>query len=368
MSRYDTELAVVGAGPAGLCAAIEAARLGVETTIIDEHVRPGGQLFKQIHKFFGSYRHHAGIRGFTIGERLLDEIEKLRVRVLLSSVAFGFFEDSTIGVYSSGNVFPFRAEKTVIAAGAIEKPLNFKGWTLPGVMGAGAVQTMINVHGVLPGTRVLMIGSGNVGLIVSYQLVQAGAEIVALIEALPEVSGWHVHAGKICRLGVPILLSHTIEQATGRESVEGAVVAEVDSDFRVREGTQRKLDVDLICIAVGLRPLIELARLASCHLEYVPGLGGFLPLHNEHMRTSKEDIYVAGDITGIEEASTAMEEGKLAGISAAHALGKLNSETYTMMSRVINTNMHELRLGTFGDERRKCKDDIVRKFAEQIIS
>jgi len=368
MNKYDTELAVVGAGPAGLCTAIEAARLGVETTIIDEHVRPGGQLFKQIHKFFGSYRHHAGIRGYTIGQQLLDEIEKLGVQVLLSSVAFGFFEDGIIGMYSSGKVFPLRARKSVIATGAIEKPLIFKGWTLPGVMGAGAVQTMINVHGVLPGTRVLMIGSGNVGLIVSYQLIQAGAEVVALVEALPEVSGWHVHAGKVCRLGVPILLSHTIEQATGRESVEGAVIAEVDGDFRVKEGTQRKLDVDLICVAVGLRPLVELARLASCHLEYVPGLGGFLPLHDEHMRTSKEDIYVAGDITGIEEASTAMEEGKLAGISAAHALGKLNDETYTMMSRVINTNMHELRLGTFGEERRKCKEDIVRKFAGRMIS
>jgi thioredoxin reductase len=368
MNRFDTELAVIGAGPAGLCAAIEAARLGVETTIVDEHVRPGGQLFKQIHKFFGSYRHHAGIRGFTIGEKLLDEIEKLRVRILLSSVAFGFFEDGIIGVYSSGRVFPLRAVKTVIATGAIEKPLDFKGWTLPGVMGAGAVQTMINVHGILPGTRVLMIGSGNVGLIVSYQLIQAGAEVVALVEALPEVSGWHVHAGKICRLGVPILLSHTIEQATGRSSVEGAVVAEIDSDCRIKEGSQKKLDVDLICVAVGLRPLVELAQLANCHLDYVPGLGGFLPMHNEHMRTSREGIYVAGDITGIEEASTAMEEGKLAGISAAHALGKLRGETYTMMSGIINTNLDELRLGTFGDERRKCKDDIVRKFAEGIVS
>jgi len=227
---------------------------------------------------------------------------------------------------------------------------------------------LINVHGVLPGSKVLMIGSGNVGLIVSYQLIQAGAQVVALVEALPEVSGWHVHAGKICRLGVPILLSHTIEQATGRDSVEGAVLSEVDSSFRVKEGTQRIMDVDLICVAVGLRPLVELARLADCHLDYVSGLGGFLPLHNEHMRTSRENIYVAGDITGIEEASTAMEEGKLAGISAAHSLGKLNEETYTMMSRVIHTNMQELRLGSFGDIRRKCKDDIVRKFADRIIT
>jgi thioredoxin reductase len=368
MSGYDTELAVVGAGPAGLCAAIEAARLGVKTTIIDEHMRPGGQLFKQIHKFFGSYRHYAGMRGFTIGQQLLDEIHKLEVRVLLSSVAFGFFEDGVIGVYGSGKVFPIHTRKTIIATGAIEKALNFKNWTLPGVMGAGAVQTMINVHGVLPGTRVLIIGSGNVGLIVSYQLIQAGAEVVALIEALPEVSGWHVHAGKISRLGVPILLSHTIEECVGRVSVEGAVIAEVDSNFNIIDGTRRNLNVDLICVAVGLRPLIELAQLANCRLEYEPWLGGFLPLHNEHMRTSREDIFVAGDISGIEEASTAMEEGKLAGISAAHALGKLNSDTYTVMSKVINTNLQELRMGTFGEERKKCKDKIFTKYSEQVIS
>jgi NADPH-dependent 2,4-dienoyl-CoA reductase/sulfur reductase-like enzyme len=365
MSTYDTELAVIGAGPAGLCAAIEAARLGVETTIIDEHARPGGQLFKQIHKFFGSYRHHAGIRGFTIGEHLLDEIEKLGVRVLLNSAAFGLFDDGIIGVYGSGSIVPIRAVKTVLATGAIEKPLSFRGWTLPGVMGAGAVQTMINVHGVLPGTRVLMIGSGNVGLIVSYQLIQAGAEVVALVEAMPEVSGWHVHAGKICRLGVPILLSHTIVEAKGIDSVQGAVLSAVDSHFSVIEGTEREVNVDLICIAVGLRPLAELARMANCKLCYVSGLGGFLPLHNEHMRTTQEHVYVAGDIAGIEEASTAMEEGKLAGISAAHALGKLNGETYTMMSRVINTNMQELRLGTFGEERSKCKDAIFIEFAER---
>jgi NADPH-dependent 2,4-dienoyl-CoA reductase/sulfur reductase-like enzyme len=367
MDRFDTELAVVGGGPAGLCAAIEAARLGVETTIVDENGKPGGQLFKQIHKFFGSHRHHAGVRGFTIGEQLLDEIEKLRVRVLLNSVAFGFFDNNIIGVYSSGEVSSLRARKAIIATGAIEKPLSFKGWTLPGVMGAGAVQTMINVHGVLPGTRVLMIGSGNVGLIVSYQLIQAGAEVVALVEALPEVSGWHVHAGKICRLGVPILLSHTIVETSGRESVERAVIAEVDSEFRIRDGTEKTFDVDLICVAVGLRPLIELAQLANCRLEYVQGLGGFLPLHDEHMRTSKKDVYVAGDITGIEEASTAMEEGKLAGISAAQSLGKLNIETFTMMSKVINTNMLELRLGTFGNVRRRCKEEIVRNFADQGI-
>jgi len=362
MKGFNTELAVIGAGPAGLAAAVEAAKFGVETTIIDENPKAGGQLFKQIHKFFGSHRHHAGIRGYNIGQMLLDDIEKLRVEVLLNTVAFGFFNENIIGIYYSRKVLGLKAKKIILATGAVENPLKFEGWTLPGVMGAGAVQTMINVNRVLPGKRVLMVGSGNVGLIVSYQLIQAGAEIVALVEAMPEISGWHVHAGKICRLGVPIFLSHTVIKAFGEDFVEGAVIAEIDNNFNIVKGTEERVDVDLICVAVGLRPLVEMARLAKCDIDYIEGLGGFLPLHNECMMTSRRDVYAAGDITGIEEASTAMEEGRLAGISCAYSLGKVNSETYNSIVKVVNAKMMELRQGSFGDDRRCCKEEIYKRF------
>jgi NADPH-dependent 2,4-dienoyl-CoA reductase/sulfur reductase-like enzyme len=361
--NYDTELVTIGAGPAGLAAAIEAAKHGVETTILDENMRAGGQLFKQIHKFFGSHRHLACTRGFRIGEMLLEELEKYSVNTLLSTVAFGFFEDNRIGIYREGEVSSLKAKHVIIATGAMENPLKFPGWTLPGVMGAGAVQTMINIHGVLPGKRVLMVGSGNVGLIVSYQLMQAGAEVVALVEALPKISGWHVHAAKICRLGIPLYLSHTVVQAEGERYVEEAVVTELDEHFNPISGTEKRLDVDLICIAVGLRPLIELARLAHCNIGYIDGLGGFLPLHNEYMMTSKKDVYAAGDCTGVEEASTAMEEGRLAGLACAYSLGKVDRETYDMASRLIKANMMELRMGSFGDDRRRCKEEILRKYS-----
>ena len=364
LDRCDTELAIVGAGPAGLSAAVEAARHGVQTTIVDENARPGGQLFKQIHKFFGSHRHSAGVRGFRIGEQLLAQIEELRVEVALNTVAYGFFEGNMLGLYRDGRVSALRARKVILATGAIEKPLCFRGWTLPGVMGAGAVQTMINLHGVLPGTRVLMVGSGNVGLIVSYQLIQAGAKVAALVEALPEISGWNVHAAKLRRLGVPIHLSHTILEAGGSEGVEWAVIGELDSSCRTVEASKRELKVDLVCIAVGLRPLVELAELAGCRLDYLAPLGGFLPVHDEGMRTSRPDVYVAGDIAGIEEASTAMEEGKLAGATAARALGKLDDARYQERAREIQASLHELRLGSFGEGRLKCKEQIVDRYRE----
>jgi NADPH-dependent 2,4-dienoyl-CoA reductase/sulfur reductase-like enzyme len=362
MRAYDTELAVIGGGPAGLAAAIAAAKNGVEVTVVDENMRAGGQLFKQIHKFFGSHRHMAGIRGYRIGEKMLEELEELRVNTLLSTVVMGIFEDNVVGIYREGEVSPLRAKKLIIATGAIENPLKFAGWTLPGVMGAGAVQTMINTHGVLPGEKVLMVGTGNVGLIVTYQLLQAGAAVVGIVEALPAVSGWHVHAAKVCRLGIPIYLSHTVVEAKGEESVEGVVMGEVGEGFEVKAGSEKELEVDLICIAVGLRPLIELARLASCKIGYVGGLGGFLPLHDETMKSSQEGVYIAGDCTGIEEASTSMEEGRLAGLSCAYELGKIKRETYDMSVKLINTNMMALRIGSFGDERQRCKDEIYRAY------
>lgn len=364
MINNTFELVVIGGGPAGLSAAIEAARLGVETTLIDENMRPGGQLFKQIHKFFGSHRHFAGMRGYKIGEILLEEIKNLEINTYLNTPVIGVFNDNTIGIYRNGKVSFMKAKSIVIATGAVENPLSFKGWTLPGVMGAGAVQTMVNVNGVLPGKKVLMVGSGNVGLIVSYQLIQAGAELVGIVEIKKEISGWHVHAAKIKRLGVPFYFSHTVVEATGDDSVRGAVIAEVDENYAVKGDTRKELEVDLICIAVGLRPLIEVALMAGCHIDYVSGLGGFLPVHNEFMMTTKENILVAGDITGIEEASTAMEEGRLAGLSAAHLLGKINRKIFLYNSEEINTNLAELRKGTFGYRIREDKERIFKRFSE----
>ncbi len=205
MKRFRTEVAVIGAGPAGLCAALEAHKLGARVTLIDENALPGGQLFKQIHKFFGSKEHLAGVRGYEIGRQLLKDLERSAADVMLNSVAYGVFAPNTVGVVQRGEHYAIEAKKIILAAGAKENYMSFPGSTLPGVMGAGAAQTMINVNRVLPGKRIVMLGSGNVGLIVAYQLMQAGASVEALVEAAPNIGGYGVHAGKIRRAGVPIL-------------------------------------------------------------------------------------------------------------------------------------------------------------------
>jgi thioredoxin reductase len=357
------ELAVIGAGPAGLCAAVEAARRGVDVTLIDENLTAGGQLFKQIHRFFGSEEHRAGIRGFTIGNMLLDDAKKYGVKVLLNTVAWGLFPDRQLGITTPEGAMVIEPEKVVVATGALENSLSFPGWTLPNVMGAGAAQTMINVNRVLPGRRVLIVGSGNVGIIVAYQMLQAGADVVAVVEALPDVKGYQVHASKIVRMGVPILCGHTITRAMGDTCVEKVEIAMVGKDFTPIPGSEFVLDVDLVCIAVGLRPLAELCFMAGTRFEYIPVLGGHVPLHGADMQTSLPGVYVAGDVSGIEEASSAMEEGRLAGIAVSMSLGKLGAEKGAEELADARRRLRALRLGPYGDDRFDAKEKIVSGYA-----
>lgn len=363
------ELVVIGGGPAGLSAAIEAAKYGAEVLLLDENRKAGGQLFKQIHKFFGSSEQRSGTRGIDIGRELLAEADESGVEVWLNTTAIGLFKEKKIAAVKKIGIEEekldkIEAKKIIIATGAAENAISFEGWTMPGVMGAGAAQTMINVNRVLPGKKVLMIGSGNVGLIVSYQLLQAGAEVVAIIEAAPRIGGYGVHAAKIARAGVPIYTSHTIKKALGNENhvVEKAVVCEVDREWNCIEGSEKIFEVDTITLAVGLKPLIELAMMHGCEVRFLPKLGGWIPLHDENMESTYPGIYIVGDASGVEEANTALEEGRLAGISASENLGYLDKETAEREKEIIRQRLNGLRIGPFGEERRNSKEKIISEF------
>jgi len=359
--RNFTEVAIIGGGPAGLAAAIEASNAGAQVTLIDENNKPGGQLFKQIHKFFGSKDHLASIRGIDIARKLLEDCRKTRVNILLNTVAFGIFKNNEIALVCNNKVSLLKAKKIILALGASENSISFPGWDLPGVMGAGALQTMMNVHRVLPGKRILMIGSGNVGLIVSYQALQAGANVIALIEGASKIGGYGVHAAKIRRAGVPIFTSYTIKEAMGKDYVEGAVIIQLDQNWNPIKGTEKILKVDTICLSVGLSPLVDLAGIAGCQFIYIHELGGFIPMHNCDMQTSVKDIYVAGDISGIEEASTALEEGRLAGLSVAESLGYLKTEKCLNKKNEFRKRLRDLRSGPFGELRRKLKEPLMQR-------
>ncbi len=354
----ERDVLIIGGGPAGLAAAVETARAGVGTLVVDENKKPGGQLFKQIHKFFGSKAHDAGIRGVDIGKRLLKETAESGVEVWLDSAAVGLFPDGRVAVLKDNAVDVVKAKRILISTGASENAINFDGWTLPGVMGAGAAQTMINVNRVLPGKRVLMVGSGNVGVIVAYQLMQAGAQVVGIVEAMPRIGAYCVHASKVRRAGVPFILEHTVVRATGKDRVEKAVIARLEN-WKPVPGSELEVDVDVICIAAGLRPLTELARMGGARNVFVPELGGWMPWHDEKMETSVPGLYVAGDTAGVEEASTAMDEGRLAGVMMAHSLGNLTDEQMESKSAEIRGRLNALRQGPFGEKRLNAKNRVI---------
>lgn len=350
MKRY--ELIVVGAGPSGLSAAIEAAKRGLKVVVFDENEKPGGQLFKQIHKFFGSKEHKAKIRGFVIGEQLLKEAADLGVKVVLNATVVGMYQDKELVVKIGEEVLHYKGDSILIATGAAENMVTFEGWTLPGVIGAGAAQTMMNLHGLKPGKRILMLGSGNVGLVVSYQLLQAGCEVAALVDAAPRVGGYGVHAAKVARCGVPFYLSHTIVKAEGTEAVTGVTIAEVDEHFQFVPGTEKHFDVDTICLAVGLSPMSQLLKMAGCEMEDNPKRGGQVPICDEYGETSIKGIFVAGDVSGIEEASSAMIEGRIAGISSAYYLGYIDKEELDEKYKENQDALEGLRQGMFAPKNR----------------
>ena len=379
----STDIAIVGGGPAGLCAAIAASRLGAKVALIDDNDRLGGQLVKQTHKFFGSKRHYCGTRGMDIATILEQELRALPAEMLPGTSVIGLYgavpqeqsgkdrvemtndrtlpfplstsplrastSNGTLGLANRERFFKLGYKCLIVATGAAENNILFQNNDLPGVYGAGAVQTLMNVYGVKPGARVLMVGSGNIGLIVSYQLIQAGIDVAAVVEALPRIGGYHVHAAKLARLGVPILTSHTVLSTLGKEEVEGAVICKVGKDFKPVPRTARSLKVDTICLAVGLTPLSELLWQSGCKMVYVPELGGHVAWHNENMQTNLCHVYLAGDVSGIEEASTAMLEGRVAGAHAATQVLGPNPEARRILAE-SRAELCAIRQGPFGDK------------------
>ncbi len=354
MKRH--ELIVIGAGPAGLSAAIEAKKNGMDVIVFDENARPGGQLFKQIHKFFGSKEHHAKERGFMIGRSLLSEAEGLGVRVELNATVLGIYENKEVTVKKGGEVQHYKGDYIIIATGAAENMIPFKGWDTPGVIGAGAAQALMNLQGVQPGKRILMVGSGNVGLVVSFQLLQAGCEIAAVIDAAPRVGGYGVHAAKVARTGVPFYLSHTVVEAKGKDHVTSAVIAEVDSHFKPIPGTEKELDVDTICIAVGLSPMSQLASNATCQMALVPAKGGNVATLDEYGQTSVPGIYCAGDVAGIEEASSAMIQGRNVASHVCMKAGYISEDQFCTKYHGFQAALGELRQGMFAPKNKGRND------------
>lgn len=343
------EVLVIGGGPAGLCAAISAAESGAEVLVAERSSILGGQLIKQTHMFFGSEKQYAGTRGIDITDILIDQLSQMKnVDILNDANVLSIYEDGVISIEQNNTYFKIKPERIIVATGASEKSLAFPNNDMPGIYGAGAVQTLMNIHGVKPGQNVLMVGAGNIGLIVSYQLMQAGVNVKAILDASPTIGGYLVHASKIRRMGVPIYTKHTVLRADGDTALERATIVELDDKWQMVSGSEKELDVDVMCVSVGLSPLSELLFQSGCDMRYIREFGGYVPLRNHDLKTSLDHVYIAGDVGGIEEASSAMVEGHIAGLAAARSMNKVHP-AYEVLYKDYQQQLDALRAGHAGE-------------------
>jgi len=299
----NLEVLVIGAGPAGLSAAKILGESKLNVLLVDDKDRFGGKLVLQTHKFFGSQEDvYAGKRGIDIAEILGQSILSLQnVQVWLNSVCLAVFSDGYVGILKNNKKYVLVKPKyLLVATGAREKMLVFPGNTLPGVYGAGAFQTLVNRDLIRAAEKTFIVGGGNVGLIAGYHAIQAGIEVVGLIEAMPQCGGYKVHEDKLRRLGVPIFTNHTIISANGDNQVESITIAQIDEKFKAISGTEKTFICDTILIAVGLNPVNEFYQKA---MEY--GL----------------KVWVAGDAQEIAEASAAIFTGKIEALKILKEIG-----------------------------------------------
>ena len=294
IEELETDVFIMGGGPAGLSAAIEIASKGLKIIIADDKTILGGKLGLQTHNFFGSVEDcYAGIRGMDIGTILSDQVKKFdNISIWLNSPVVGVFSDKKIGVVKNGKYVLIKTKSFLVTAGAREKALAFPGCDLPGIYGAGAFQTLVNRDMVKASEKLFVLGGGNVGLIAAYHALQAGIDVLGLVEALPQCGGYKVHLDKIKRLGIPVWTSHTVIQAKGNRKLEKIIIAKVDNNFQPIPGTEAEIEIDTLLIAVGLSSVNEIYQKA---LEF--GI----------------NAYAAGDANVIAEASAAIFGGKITG-------------------------------------------------------
>jgi len=299
----NTDVLVVGGGPAGLSATKALGENNVNVILVDDKSRLGGKLVLQTHKFFGSQEDvYAGTRGIEIGNILGDIVSNLAsVKIWVNSIVLAIFSDGLVGIIKDMNEYILIKPKyLLIASGAREKMLVFPGNTLPGVYGAGAFQTLVNRDLIKAAENVFIIGGGNVGLISGYHAIQAGINVIGLVEALSQCGGYKVHEDKLKRLGVPIYTDHTVISANGQNKLESITIGKLTKNWDIEPGSEKTFACDTLLIAVGLDPVNEF-------------------YHKAQQFNMK--VWIAGDAQEIAEASAAIFTGKIEALKILKEIG-----------------------------------------------
>jgi sarcosine oxidase subunit alpha len=311
------DVMIAGAGPAGLSAAIACAEHGLRVQVIDEFLKPGGRLLGQLHQEpDGTWWN-----GIQEADKLYTKAKSLSVDVQCKASIYDIEHDATgWTIYTTNKTF--RASSLLLATGAAELSVPIPGWTLPGVMSIGAAQVMANVHRVKPGQKGVIVGINVLSVAIARELQLAGIEIDSLV--LPEMNPLtekeghpeeimkamsrlaHLAPSALIRFGSKLLKGRTMEQLGvkfypkkgmkiwgmpvrlrtaaleiyGEKQVEGIRLADIRPSGEVIFGTERTVPVDFVCIAGGLYPLAELAAIGGCSFQWIPSLGGHVPVHN----------------------------------------------------------------------------------------
>jgi len=299
----NTDVLVVGGGPAGLSATKALGENNVNVILVDDKSRLGGKLVLQTHKFFGSQKDvYAGTRGIVIGKILGDIVSNLdSVKIWVNSIVLAIFNDGLVGIIKDMNEYILIKPKyLLIATGAREKMLVFPGNTLPGVYGAGAFQTLVNRDLIKAAENVFIVGGGNVALIAGYHAIQAEINVVGLVEALSQCGGYKVHEDKLKRLGVPIYTNHTVISANGQDKLESITIGKLTDSWDIEPGSEKTFACDTLLIAVGLDPVDEFYYKAQ---------------------QFKMKVWIAGDAQEIAEASAAIFTGKIEALKILKEIG-----------------------------------------------
>jgi thioredoxin reductase len=312
--RERREFVVVGAGPAGLAAALTAAQVGVETCVVDLNSRMGGRT-----------------PGDPVSRRLVREVVASRIEVRLNTSAWGIWA-RTLALYPvGGRGERISAEHVLIATGARPRPVVFPGWQLPGVT-PGSEHT----------SRVVVAGSGPGLARRAIELHRGGVDVRAVFEAT--ATPWDRESATYLRhAGVPLRNKHLLVRVEGDSRVERAIVARVDVDWRVQTGTETTVEADSIVLDYGEVSVSELSRLSGCtHARNA--IGDLVPLYDEWMRTDQPGLLVAGDVGGVVGPAVAAEQGRLAALGVARELGHLTLGDAERLAKPVRTRLRRLLL------------------------